>query len=193
MSASIIDFEVSEPRIDGLRIITMKQVTDERGTIREMFRRSTFEGAGLPALDRFEQINVTSSRRGAIRGMHAEAMTKLLAIAHGEAFGAYLDLRPASPTFGVVDTIELVPGRQVLVPSGVANGFQGIATWNQYLYCFDREWRAGMDGVACNPLDPDLAIPWPIDIDPDDTSSISIKDRTAPNFSELARELGASS
>ena len=193
MSTSIVDFEVSPRRIDGLLAITMKQVTDERGTICEVFRRSAYESAGLPELDRFEQINVTGSRRGAIRGMHAEAMTKLLAVAHGEAFGAYVDLREGSATFGVVETVVLVPGVQVLVPSGVANGFQGIDPWNQYLYCFDREWRPGMHGVACNPLDPDLAIPWPIEIDPDDPAAISAKDRSAPSFDEVARALGASS
>jgi dTDP-4-dehydrorhamnose 3,5-epimerase len=193
MNASMIDFDVFEPRITGLRVITMKQVTDERGTIRELFRRSAFEANDLPVLDRFEQINITESRRGAIRGMHAEAMTKLLAVAHGEAFGAYVDLRPASPTFGVVETIGLVPGRQVLVPSGVANGFQGVGASNQYVYCFDREWSPGMKGVACNPLDPHLAIPWPIAIDPDDRSMISAKDRSAPGFLELARELEVSS
>jgi dTDP-4-dehydrorhamnose 3,5-epimerase len=193
MSTSIVDFEVSPRRIAGLLVITMKQVADERGTIREVFRRSAFEAAGLPVLDRFEQINVTASRRGAIRGMHGEAMTKLLAVAHGEAFGAYVDLREGSATFGVVETVVLVPGVQVLVPSGVANGFQGIDTWNQYLYCFDREWQPDMHGVACNPLDPDLAIPWPIAIDPDDEGSISAKDQSAPSFGEVARMLGVSS
>ena len=46
----------------------MKQVTDERGTVREFFRRSAFEAAGLPAIEPFVQVNVTESRRGAIAG-----------------------------------------------------------------------------------------------------------------------------
>jgi dTDP-4-dehydrorhamnose 3,5-epimerase len=193
MTVSITDFEVSPGRIEGLRVVTMKQVTDERGTIREMFRRSAFDVAGLSGPERFEQINVTESRRGAIRGMHAEEMTKLLAVAHGEAFGAYVDLRAESATFGVVETLDLVPGVLVLVPRGVANGFQGLATSNQYVYCFDHEWRPDMEGLACNPLDPDLAIPWPIAIDPDDPVSISAKDRSAPGFRQLAAALGVSS
>lgn len=180
----IVDFEVRHGAIDGLLVVTMKQVTDERGTIRELFRRSAFESAGIQ-LAAFQQINVTGSHRGAVRGLHAEAMTKLVAVSAGTAFGVYLDLRPASPTFGMVDTVDLAPGRQVLVPSGVANGFQALADDTQYVYCFDQEWKPGMAGQACTPLDPELAIAWPLPVDLDDPAQISAKDRGAPRFSEI--------
>jgi dTDP-4-dehydrorhamnose 3,5-epimerase len=190
MSVTVVDAAAAPGRIPGLWVITMKQVTDDRGTVREMFRRSGIEALGMPELGSFQQINVTESRRGAIRGMHAEAMTKLLAIAHGEAFGAYVDLRPDSPAFGTVETVALVSGVQVLVPSGVANGFQAVADRSQYVYCFDREWQPGMEGVACNPLDPELGIEWPIEIDVDDPAAVSAKDRAAPGLAEVARTLG---
>jgi dTDP-4-dehydrorhamnose 3,5-epimerase len=187
MSTEVEDFSVRRGAIEGLVVVTMKQITDARGTIREMFRRSAFEAAGL-AIGAFAQVNVTESRRGAVRGMHAEEMTKLLAVAAGSAVGAYLDLRTGSPTHGVVETVDLRPGVQVLVPSGVANGFQATADGTQYVYCFDQEWRPGMPGSACNPLDPELAIPWPIPVDRDDAAQISAKDRDAPSFAELARQ-----
>lgn len=185
MAVRIVDFEVRPGAIDGLVMITMKQVTDERGTIRELFRRSAFEAAGVTGLGSFAQVNVTESRRGAIRGMHAEEMTKLLTVVTGEAFGAYVDLRPDSPTHGNVETALLRPGVQVLVPPGVANGFQAQTDPTQYVYCFDREWRPGMAGRACTPLDPGLAIPWPIAVDEHDPGLVSAKDRTAPTFAEL--------
>lgn len=184
MAVEITDFAARRGAIDGLVVVTMKQVTDERGTIRELFRRSAFEAAGIE-LSAFDQVNVTGSHRGAIRGLHAEAMTKLVAVAVGAAFGVYLDLRVGSPTFGVVETVDLAPGTQVLVPSGVANGFQALADDTQYVYCFDSEWQAGMAGQACTPLDPDLAIAWPLPIDVDDPSQISAKDRGAPRFADL--------
>ncbi len=185
MGAEIIDFGVSDAAIDGLYVVTVKQVTDERGTIRELFRRSAFESAGVTSLGALSQINVTESRRGAIRGLHAEQMTKLLTVATGEVFGAYLDTRPGSPTYGVVETVTLRPGVQVLLPRGVANGFQTLSDVSHYVYCFDEEWRPGMPGVAVDPLDPALAIPWPIEIDPDDTAALSAKDRSAPRFADL--------
>jgi dTDP-4-dehydrorhamnose 3,5-epimerase len=184
----IVDFDAQAGAIDGLVIVTMKQVSDERGTIRELFRRSAFEAAGIGTAA-FDQINVTESHRGAVRGLHAEAMAKLVAVAVGAAFGVYLDLRPGSSTFGTVETIDLRPGTQVFVPSGVANGFQALADGTHYVYCFDREWQPGMAGLACNPLDPDLAIGWPLPIDVDDPSQISVKDRIAPPFGELRKSL----
>ena len=41
-------------------------------------------------------------------------------------------------------------------------------------------------GVSANALDPDLAISWPIRIDPSDRSLISEKDAALPRFAELA-------
>jgi dTDP-4-dehydrorhamnose 3,5-epimerase len=184
MVVEITHFTSRPGAIDGLMVLIAKQVTDERGTVRELFRRSAFEAAGM-ALPPFLQVNVTESRRGAVRGMHAEDMTKLTSVAFGEAFGAYVDLRPGSPTFGQVDTVDLRPGVEVLVPAGVANGFQALTDPCQYVYCFDDEWRPDMPGRAVTPLDPELAIAWPIEIDPEAASQISVKDRDAPRLADI--------
>jgi|FLOH01.1.fsa_nt_gi dTDP-4-dehydrorhamnose 3,5-epimerase len=185
MTVEIIDFEIRPGVIDGLLAVTPKQVTDDRGTIRELFRQTAFESAGIN-LAPFRQINVTESGRGCVRGMHAEHMTKLLTLAAGEALGVYVDLRPDSPSFRQVETVELRPGVQVLVPAGVANGFQALTARCQYVYCFDAEWTPTMSGLACTPLDPALGIAWPIAIDPDDPTQISAKDREAPLLAEVA-------
>jgi dTDP-4-dehydrorhamnose 3,5-epimerase len=172
--------------IEGLVLITMKQVTDERGTVREFYRESAFAAAGLPSLGPWLQVNVTETRQGGLRGLHAEEMDKLVAVVAGEAFGAYVDTRPTSPTRGTVVTATLVPGSQVLVPRGVANGFQAVAPGStQYLYCFDQEWAPGMAGVACSPLDPALGIDWPLPVDVHDRAHISAKDLAAPPFADL--------
>lgn len=181
----IVDFTHRPSAIDGLLVLTMKQVTDERGTIREFFRTSAFEAAGVPPTGTFRQINVTESHRGAIRGLHAEAMTKLVAVVAGEALGAYVDLRVDSPTAGAVETVALVPGTQVLVPNGVANGFQAVVDGTQYAYCFDGEWQPVMAGLACNPLDPDLGIRWPVPVDADDRAQVSAKDLGLPTRAEV--------
>ncbi len=182
--AEVEPFAVATTAIDGLSILTMKQVTDGRGTVREFYRESAFVDAGLPSLGPWVQVNVTETKRGAIRGMHGEHMHKLVAVASGEAFGAYVDTRPDSPTAGVVVTATLSPGVQVLVPPGVCNGFQATSETMQYLYCFDTEWQPGMPGVAVSPLDPELAISWPVAIDVDDDAFVSVKDRGAPTLAE---------
>ena len=178
---TVIPMSVTSTAIDGLQAITMKQVTDDRGTVREFYRQSAWLEAGLPDLGPWQQVNLTETRPGALRGLHGEAMHKLVAIAAGEAFGAYVDARPQSPTYGAVVTLTLTPGQQVLVPQGVCNGFQSVGDVpTQYLYCFDAEWMPGMAGVAVNPLDPALGIAWPMVVDVDDPAQISVKDATAP-------------
>ena len=181
----IIDFATAPSAIDGLAIITMKQVTDDRGTVREFYRESAFVDAGLGSLGAFLQVNATETKQGGIRGLHAEDITKLVAVVAGEAFGAYVDMRVGSPTHGAVVTVTLRPGTQVLVPCGVGNGFQAVAPGlTQYVYCFDREWAPGMPGMACTPLDPALGIEWPLPIDLDDRSQVSQKDLDAPTFAD---------
>lgn len=185
----IVDFDVEPTAIDDLVVLTMKQVTDDRGTVRELYRESAFVDAGLPSLGRWVQVNLTETRRGAIRGMHGESMHKLVAVAAGHAHGAWVDARAGSPTFGAVATRDMTPGTQVLVPPGVCNGFQALSESMQYAYCFDVEWQPGMDGVAMTPLDPALGIDWPLAVDPEDPSVVSAKDRDAPTLAEVRASL----
>ena len=183
MTAKETPMAVEPTAIDGLVIITMKQVEDERGVVREFYRATSWAEAGLPSLGPWQQMNVTESRRGALRGLHGEDMFKLVAVAAGEAFGAYVDTRAGSASFGNVVTVPLAAGTQVLVPKGVCNGFQSV-TDTQYLYTFDAEWQPGMSGTAVNPLDPALGIEWPLPIDVDDPAVLSTKDRDQPTFAQ---------
>jgi dTDP-4-dehydrorhamnose 3,5-epimerase len=181
----IREFSAERTAVDGLWVISMKEITDERGTVREFYRESAFLDAGLPSLGPFVQINVTETKRGALRGLHAEDMDKLVAVVAGEAFGAYVDTRRDSPSYGTVATVALVPGTQVLVPRGVGNAFQVVSPEPaQYVYCFDHEWVPGMAGTAVNPLDPALGIEWPLPVDLDDPAQISAKDRGQPSLAD---------
>ena len=185
MAVQITEMSVEPTDIDGLVVITMKQVEDERGVVREFYRESSWVDSGLPSLGKWLQMNVTETKQGALRGLHGEDMHKLVAVAAGSAFGAYVDARRDSRTFGKVVTVDLVPGRQVLVPKGVCNGFQSVSDGGtQYLYCFDAEWVPGMAGVAVNPLDAELGIEWPLPIDVEDPSIISAKDAAQPPFAD---------
>lgn len=183
----ITDMRSSETSIEGLLVLTLKQVSDERGTIREFYRSSAHTAALAAALPQggWRQINVTESGYGAVRGLHGEATTKLVGCVSGRAFGAYLDARPDSASYGELVTVELAPGTQVLVPAGVCNGFQSISPeGTQYLYCFTEEWQPGMAGSAYSPLDEGLGLSWPIPVDAGNPAQISAKDAAAVKFSE---------
>ena len=184
---SLRDFHSRPGAIAGLSVIATRQVSDERGTVRELYRASRYgrdlEGAGGP----WAQINLTRSLEGAIRGLHGEETTKLVGVAAGAAFGAYVDARRDSPTFGVVETVALEVGVQLLVLRGVLNGFQAVGGGGcEYLYCFDAEWRPDMPGVGVDPLDPELAIAWPVAVHRLDRTRLSEKDAGLPPFSDLA-------
>lgn len=186
-SAGVEPMRVEATAIDGLVRIVTKSVTDARGTVREFFRTSGFAEHGVAVPERWAQINLTRTRFGAVRGLHGEAADKLIGIAAGTAFGAWLDARPDSPTRGTVVTGELAVGVQMFVPAGVCNGFQATSPDGcEYLYCFGVEWTPGMAGIAVTPLDPDLAIAWPVAIDASDPAQLSAKDAAAPSFAQAA-------
>jgi dTDP-4-dehydrorhamnose 3,5-epimerase len=188
MTTVVDDLSVTSTPIDRLFVVQPKRISDERGAVREFFRWSSAEAFG--GSRSWQQINVTETSSGAIRGLHGEPMTKLVGVVAGEAFGAYVDARPDSASRGSLVTVPLVLGTQVLVPPGVLNGFQAVAPGaTQYLYCFDQEWQSDMGGPAVHPLDPALAIPWPIEVDPTDRSLLSAKDAALPLLAEVLATL----
>ena len=189
MGTKIEPFSAKGSNIEGLKVISAKMVTDDRGTVRELFRGSVYADV-LPAeVNSWKQINLTRTKKGAVRGLHGEAMNKLVTVAYGSVFGAYVDTRPGSSTFGAVQTVHITPGVQVFVPQGVCNGFQALED-TEYLYFFDNEWAPGMPGTALCPLDPELDIKWPIAVDTTDLNQISEKDSKAPTLQELREKLG---
>ncbi len=189
MGTQIEPFSAKDSNIEGLKVISAKMVTDDRGTVRELFRGSVYDDV-LPAeVNSWNQINLTRTKKGAVRGLHGEAMNKLVTVAYGSVFGAYVDTRPGSRTFGAVQTVHITPGVQVFVPQGVCNGFQALED-TEYLYFFDNEWAPGMPGTALCPLDSELDIKWPIAVDTTDLNQISEKDSKAPTLQELREKLG---
>ena len=189
MSLHIEPFAVNDSNIEGLKIISAKMSTDDRGTVRELFRGSIYFEVLPKTVTGWKQINLTRTKKGAVRGLHGEAMSKLVTVAYGSVFGAYVDTRPDSKTFGAVQTVHITPGVQVFVPQGVCNGFQALED-TEYLYFFNNECAPGMPGTALCPLDPELDIKWPIPIETSDFNQISEKDSKAPTLKELRKTLG---
>ena len=63
MVPSVVDMQSAATGIDGLVVVTVKQATDERGTVRELFRASAYAEL-LAGLGAWQQVNVTETRRG---------------------------------------------------------------------------------------------------------------------------------
>ena len=173
------EFKAERTSLEGLYKIQFKVIEDERGSVMEFYRQSEFETAGLPSLGERPQVNAPLTVKGAVRGIHAENAHKLVSIAGGKVYAVIVDLRKNSPTAGKWQGFELERGQGLFVSKGLGNSFQSISDEpSVYLYYFEKEWHPGMPGVACNPLDPDLAIKWLI---PEGQGMIiSDKDRNNP-------------
>ena len=67
MTLQIYPFSASESKIDGLRIINVKMVTDDRGTVRELYRESSHSEVLPETLSSWKQINLTRTKRSGSR------------------------------------------------------------------------------------------------------------------------------
>jgi len=118
---------------------------------------------GLPDFAPVQNNVSFNVRRGATRGIHAEPWDKMVSVATGRIFGAWVDLR-AGESFGRVVTLEMGPETAVFVPRGVGNSYQTLEDATSYSYLVNDHWSpdARSSYTFVNLADPSLAIPWPI-------------------------------
>jgi len=178
------EFSAVETEIQGLYKVEFKIIDDPRGSVMEFYRQSDFDAAGLPTLGERPQVNAPLTVKGALRGIHAESAHKLVSVASGKVYAVIVDLRKDSETAGKWLGFELERGQGLFVSKGLGNSFQSISNEPSiYLYYFETEWTPSMPAKACNPLDPDLAINWPIA--ENEGMIISDKDRSNPSLKEI--------
>jgi dTDP-4-dehydrorhamnose 3,5-epimerase len=174
--------KVIETALPGVLIIEPKLFGDERGFFVETFQARRYREAGI-TLD-FVQDNHSRSRRGVLRGLHAQAkhpQGKLVRVARGEVFDVAADINPRSPHFGkwVGVTLSDTNGRQLWVPPGYAHGFAVLSELADFEYkCTDYYHPADEIGLVWN--DPEVGIDWPIK-DP----ALSEKDQRLPTLAAI--------
>lgn len=183
-------FATATTSIEGLYTVKFKEFKDDRGSVMEFYRQSDFVAAGLPSLGERPQVNAPLSVKGAVRGIHAEFAHKLVSVASGEVYAVIVDLRPNSSTKGQWLGFNLSRGKGLFVSKGLGNSFQSISDEpSVYLYYFEQEWQPDMPGVACNPLDTDLNISWPIA--ENEGMLLSDKDRQNPSLKTVLENYNA--
>ena len=155
---------VGETGIAGLKVVELAVHGDERGWFKENWQRAKMTALGVPDL-RVVQNNISyNDRRGVTRGVHAEPWDKFVSVARGSVFGAWVDLREGSATYGRTFTCILDPSRAIYVPRGVGNSFQALEDGTAYTYLVDAHWSAELKSTYTfvNLADPALGIDWPI-------------------------------
>lgn len=166
--------------LDGVWIFERATHADERGFFHEAFRATELEDA-LGRRVTFVQMNHSRSKRGVLRGLHAEEWDKLVYVASGDVFTAVADIRPNSPTFRQVQTFQFNERNRMtlFLPRGVAHGYCVLSDVADYTYQVTAYYD-GSDTTAVAWDDPDLAVPWPI-AEP----ILSPRDRANPSLREL--------
>ena len=161
------DLAVAETGIGGLKVVDLAVHGDSRGWFKENWQRAKMTALGIPDF-RVVQNNVSyNEKRGVTRGIHAEPWDKFISVARGSVFGAWVDLREGSATYGKVFTCTLDPSRAIYVPRGVGNSFQALEDGTAYTYLVDAHWSLELKKTYTfvNLADPELAIQWPIPLD----------------------------
>ena len=101
------DLSVAETGIEGLKVVDLAVHGDSRGWFKENWQRAKMTALGIPDL-RVVQNNISyNDSRGVTRGIHAEPWDKFISVARGSVFGAWVDLREGSETFGKVYTVSV--------------------------------------------------------------------------------------
>ena len=138
---------------------------DNRGWFKENFQKEKMVPLGFPASFFAEgklQNNVSFSRQGVLRGLHAEPWDKYISVAdNGKVLGAWVDLR-AGDSFGHVYQTEIDASKGIFVPRGVANGFQVLSETVSYSYLVNDYWALELKPkyAFVNYADPTLGIEW---------------------------------
>ncbi len=171
--------------IEGLYIITPRVFEDSRGYFFESYNESAFEAKGLSY--RWVQDNQSSSSRGVVRGLHFQgpphAQTKLVRVLSGVILDVAVDIRKASPTYGLHVAVELSAEnkKQLLIPAGFAHGFAVLSDQAEVLYKCDKLYNKESEGgLYFN--DPVLGIDWKIDFS---SAIVSDKDQVLPTLADF--------
>ena len=173
----------NETKINGVFLIELEKIEDERGFFSRTFDKLEFQKNNLT--DEFVQSSLSyNKKKGSLRGMHFQLYpydeTKIVSCTNGKLFDVVIDLRKNSSTFGLLDYNELSSDNYSIlyIPPGVAHGFQTLEDDSVIHYQMSQYFNPKYySGIKYN--DPKFNIKWPLSI-----SSLSENDSKLPYFSE---------
>lgn len=178
------EIKVTPTTIEGLLVVDLCVHGDNRGWFKENWQRAKMVAKGIPDF-KIVQNNISfNASRGVTRGIHAEPWDKFISVAAGSIFGAWVDLRKGSPTYGKVFTCTLDPSQAIFVPRGVGNSFQALEDNTSYTYLVNAHWAVELKSTYTfvNLADPALGINWPI---PLEEAELSEADKNHPFLADV--------
>lgn len=174
---------ITKTSLPGVLVLTAAVYRDHRGAFCETFNQRSLADAGLPVS--WPQDNFSLSRKNVLRGIHYQIIQpqgKLVWVTHGTVLDVAVDLRRSSPTYARHAAFELSAetGEMLWIPEGFGHAFLALTESVGFVYkVTDYYCPAGERTILWN--DPDLAIPWPIDLE---MVIVSDKDRRGVTLRE---------
>lgn len=120
-------------------IVEPKLFQDHRGYFFESFNHQLFEDLIQQKID-FIQDNQSLSKKGVVRGLHAQgglkAQSKLVRVLKGEVLDVVVDIRKDSETFGKHFSVVISEKnhKQLFIPKGFLHGFSVLS--NEAIVCY---------------------------------------------------------
>jgi dTDP-4-dehydrorhamnose 3,5-epimerase len=156
------------------KILLPKSMKDKRGLFVKLFSVN-------PNSDfKIAEVYFSKTKKGFVRGMHYQsgkfANNKLVYCSNGAVHDILIDLRKKSETYLNVYAVRLIADQNfaLLIPKGVAHGFQALTKNATVIYLSDRKYSKKHDkGVF--PLSKEFR--WPIKI-----KGISERDKSLPKL-----------
>jgi dTDP-4-dehydrorhamnose 3,5-epimerase len=145
--------------IDGVKIVPLRRIPDERGTIYHMLRVDD------PHFLQFGEIYFSSIYQGVVKGWHKHRdMTLNYACVFGRIKLVLYDDRAGSPTRGSVFEIFLGPDNHslVVIPPGIWTGFKGMsAPYALVANCCTHPHDPSLT-TRLDPVDNDIPYDWDV-------------------------------
>jgi dTDP-4-dehydrorhamnose 3,5-epimerase len=143
--------------IDGVKIVALRQIVDERGKIMHMLKASD------PHFIQFGEIYFSCAWPGTVKAWHIhQTMTVNNAVISGRAKLVLYDQREDSPTKGELQEIFLGEDNYVLVqiPPGIANGYKAYGDKLVILANCATEPHRPEEMIRLDPTTPQIPYTW---------------------------------
>jgi dTDP-4-dehydrorhamnose 3,5-epimerase len=135
--------------LPGLQVIHHKKYNDDRGNFCELWKSTSDNMRGT-----FRQLNLATSKKHVLRGMHRQDQTKLVMPIFGEIFDVALD-----PETGKWFGIVLDQNTGLLIPPQYAHGYLVLSDTAIVQYVVDAPYnKEAEENFKWN----NYGIEWPI-------------------------------
>ena len=143
--------------IDGVKIVPLRQIVDERGKIMHMVKATDEHFVG------FGEIYFSCAWPGTVKAWHIhQTMTVNNAVISGRAKLVLYDMRPESPTRGELQEVYIGEDNYSLVqmPPGIANGYKACGDKLVILANCASEPHDPQEMLRLDPFTPEIPYHW---------------------------------